>query len=61
VDCETDHYLLVAKVRDTPAVSRRMVTKMGMEIFNLKQLNEEEVKKKTIRSHSKTSLQIWKT
>jgi hypothetical protein len=42
-DCDSDHYLVVAKVRERLAVSKRMVKKMDMEIFNLKQLNEEEV------------------
>jgi hypothetical protein len=40
-DCDSDHYLVVAKVRERLAVSKRMVKKMDMEIFNLKQLNEE--------------------
>jgi hypothetical protein len=42
--CDNDHYLLSAKVRETLAVSKRMVKKMDVERFNLKQLNEEEVK-----------------
>jgi hypothetical protein len=44
-DCDSDHYLVVAKVRERLAVSKRMVKKMDVERFNLKQLNEEEVKK----------------
>jgi hypothetical protein len=43
-DCDSDHYLVVAKVRETLAVSKRMVKKMDVERFNLKQLNEEKVK-----------------
>jgi hypothetical protein len=43
-DCDSDHYLVVAKVREKLAVSKRMVKKMDMERFNLKNLNEEEVK-----------------
>jgi hypothetical protein len=43
-DCDSDHYLVVAKVRERLAVSKRMAKKMDMERFNLKQLNEEEVK-----------------
>jgi hypothetical protein len=35
-DCDTDHYLMVAKVRERLAVH--------MEWFNLKTLNEVEVK-----------------
>jgi hypothetical protein len=43
-DCDSDHYLVVAKVRERLAVSKRMVKKIGVERFNLNQLNEEEVK-----------------
>jgi hypothetical protein len=43
-DCDSDHYLIVAKVRERLAVSKRMVKKMHVEILNLKQLNKEEVK-----------------
>jgi hypothetical protein len=35
---------VVAKVRERLAVSKRMVKKMDVERFNLKQLNVEEVK-----------------
>jgi hypothetical protein len=54
-DCDSDHYLVVAKVRERLAVSKRVVKKMNMEIFNLKQLNEEEVKEQyqvTIKNKS---------
>jgi hypothetical protein len=43
-NCDSDHYLVVAKVRDRLAVTKRMVKTMAMERFNLKQLNEGEVK-----------------
>jgi hypothetical protein len=43
-DCDSDHYLIVAKVRERLAVGKRMVKKMDVVRFNLKQLNEEEVK-----------------
>jgi DNA repair ATPase RecN len=36
--------LVVAKVKERLAVSKQMVKKMDMARFNLKQLNEEEVK-----------------
>jgi hypothetical protein len=36
--------LVVAKVRERLAVGRQVVKKMDVEGFNLKQLNEEEVK-----------------
>jgi hypothetical protein len=56
-DCDSDHYLVVAKVRERLAVSKQMVKKMNMERFNLNQLIEEEVKN-SIRLQSKTSLQL---
>jgi hypothetical protein len=59
-DCDTDHSLVVAKVRERLAVSKRAVKKMDMEIFHLKKLNGGK-KLKKIRLQSKTSLQIWKT
>jgi hypothetical protein len=43
-DCDSDHYLVVAKVRERLAVGKQLVKKMYVETFNLKQLNEEEVK-----------------
>jgi hypothetical protein len=39
----SDHFLVVTKVIERLAVSKRMVKKMDVERFNLKQLNEEEV------------------
>jgi hypothetical protein len=38
-DCDTDHYLVVAKVRDRLAVSKRTAHRVHMERFNLKKLN----------------------
>jgi hypothetical protein len=38
-DCDSDHYLVVAKVRERLAVSKRMVKKIDMERFNIKQLH----------------------
>jgi hypothetical protein len=43
-DCGSGHYTVVAKIRERLAVSKRMVKKMDVERFNLKQLNEDEVK-----------------
>jgi hypothetical protein len=38
-DCDTDHYLVVVKVRDRLALSKQ-TTQIRMERFNLKKLNE---------------------
>jgi hypothetical protein len=52
-DCDSDHYLVVAKLRDRLAVIKRMVKKMDMQRFNLKHLNEEEVKKNQVTIKNK--------
>jgi hypothetical protein len=43
-DCDTDHYLVVAKVRERLAVTKQMTHRFHMERFNLKKLNEVEGK-----------------
>jgi hypothetical protein len=43
-DCDTDHYLVVAKVRERLAVSKQATHRVHMERFNLKKLNEVEGK-----------------
>ena len=45
-DCDTDHYLMVAKVRERLAVSKQATQKFDGERFNLRKLNELEVKEK---------------
>ncbi|PNF33805.1 hypothetical protein B7P43_G10012 [Cryptotermes secundus] len=43
-DCDTDHYLVVAKVRERLAVSKKTTHRVHMKRFNLKKLNEVESK-----------------
>jgi hypothetical protein len=43
-DCGTDHYFVVAKVRERLAVSKQMMHRVHMERFNLKKSNEIESK-----------------
>jgi hypothetical protein len=43
-DCDTDHYLVVAKVRERLAVSKQTAHRVHMERLNLKKLNEVEGK-----------------
>jgi len=45
VDCDTDHYMVVAKVRERLAVSKQAAQKFDVERFNLRKLNELEVRK----------------
>jgi len=44
-DCDTDRYLVVAKVRERLAVSKQAAQKFDGERFNLRKLNELEVRK----------------
>jgi hypothetical protein len=39
-DCDTYHYLVVAKVRERLAVSKQTTQRVHMERFSLKKLNE---------------------
>jgi hypothetical protein len=43
-DCDTDHYLVVAKVSDRLAVSKRAARKIDTERFNIKKINDGDVK-----------------
>ena len=44
-DFDTDHYLVIAKVRERLAVSKQAAQKVDGERFNLKKLNDPEVRK----------------
>jgi hypothetical protein len=44
-DCDTDYYLVVAKVRERLAVSKQPKHRVQMERLNLKKLSEVEGKK----------------
>ena len=44
-DCDTDHYLVVAKVRERLAVRKQAAQKSDGERFNLRKLNDLEVRK----------------
>jgi hypothetical protein len=45
-DCDTDHYLVVAKVRERLVVNKQRSHRFHMERFNLKKLNEVQGKEK---------------
>jgi uncharacterized protein YqjF (DUF2071 family) len=40
--CDTDHYLVVAKIRERLAVNKQTMQRVHMEWFNLKKVNEVE-------------------
>jgi hypothetical protein len=52
--------LIVAKIRERLAASKWPVNKRDMERFNLKKLNEGELRN-SIRSQPKTDFQLWRT
>ena len=44
-DCDTSHYLEVAKVRERLAVNKQAIQKFDVERFNLRKLKELEIRK----------------
>jgi hypothetical protein len=43
-DCDTDHYLVDAKIRQRLSVNKQAVQTFDMERFNLRDLSDVEVK-----------------
>ena len=43
-DSDTDHYLVIAKVREILAVGKQAVQRFDRQIFNLRKLNYPEVR-----------------
>jgi hypothetical protein len=61
-DCDTDHYLVVARVRVKLAVSKQAARKIDTKRFNVKKLNEGDVKEQyqvTIRNKSVALKRQW--
>jgi hypothetical protein len=46
LDCDTDHYLVVAKLRERISVSKQARQNSDLKRFDLKKLNDVEVKEK---------------
>ena len=44
-DCDTDHCLVIAKVRERLAVGKQAAQRFDRQRFNLRKLNELEVRK----------------
>jgi len=59
-ECDTDHYLVVEKVRETLAVCNQATQYFDMERCNLRKLSELEISKR-VRLRSQTGLQLWRT
>ena len=43
-DCDTDHYLVIAKVRERLAVGKQAAQRFYRQRFNLRKLNEPEIR-----------------
>jgi len=43
-DCDTDHYLVIEKVRERLAVGKQVAQRLDRHRFNFRKLNEPEVK-----------------
>jgi len=43
-DCDTDHYLVIAKVRERLAVGKQTAQRFDRQRFNLRKLNKPEVR-----------------
>ena len=43
-DCDTDHYLVIAKVRERLAVGKQAAQRFDRQRFNLRKPNEPEVR-----------------
>ena len=43
-DCDTDHYLVIAMVRERIAVGKQDAQRFDRQRFNLRKLNEPEVR-----------------
>jgi len=44
--CDTDHYLVIAKVRERTAVGKQAAQRFDRQRFNLRKLNEPEVRER---------------
>ena len=59
-DYDTDHYLVIAKVKERLAVGKQAAQRLDRQRFNLSKLNDLEVRKR-IRLILQIGLQPWRT
>jgi len=59
-DCDTDHYLVIAKVRERLAVGKQAAQRFDRQRFNLRKHNEPEVREQ-YQIEITTDLQLWRT
>jgi endonuclease/exonuclease/phosphatase family metal-dependent hydrolase len=59
-DCDTDHYLVIAKVTGRLSVSKQSAQKSDVDRFDLKKLTELEIRNST-KLRSQKGLQLWRT
>ena len=59
-DCDTDCYLVIAKVRERLAVGKQAAQMFDRQRFNLRKLNEPEVREQ-YQMRLQTGLQLWRT
>ena len=59
-DCDTDHCLVVAKVRERLAVSKQAAQKFDGKKFNLRKLNDLEVRKQ-YQTEITNRFAVWRT
>jgi hypothetical protein len=59
-DCDIDHSLVVAELRERLSVSKQAAQKFDMDRFNLRNLNDVEIKEE-YGVKSQIRLQLWKT
>jgi len=57
---DTNHYLVIAKVRERLAVGKQAAQRFDRQRFNLRKLNEPEVRER-YQIKITTGLQLWKT
>jgi hypothetical protein len=60
-DSDTDHYPVVAKVRERLAASKQNMHRFYMERSSLKKLNKVKRVKSSIRLKSQIGSLLWKT